>query len=234
MSGTGATVTYWAGRGRAEPLRNLLAAGGLPFENVCLTEANGVAQLADMRASGKLAYDRLPLVEIAGMNLVENFPTAMVIAQQGGLWPAAPADAYAASHVWAACQDARMPLVQFPFHLDKTRVEEEVSGPKGLLGRYLPKWEAQLAAIEGPFFLASPSLADVGVFECLDFLGDVIGAGPLQEALAPFPRVAVNHRAASALGALGQWCEVDRPKLFLPWDQYAASVRTTLEAPINP
>eukprot|EP00966_Prymnesium_polylepis_P213377 4941807-Prymnesium_polylepis.1 len=57
-------VTYWAGRGRCEPLRCILAAGGLEFTQRFLTEATGKQQLATLRASGMLQYDQVPLVEI--------------------------------------------------------------------------------------------------------------------------------------------------------------------------
>ena len=199
-------VTYWAGRGRCEPcdqpspeatnersvncslacllcsaVRCLLAIGGCEFENVFM---KGPDDLAELRATGKLAYDQLPLVEIDGLNLVQGAPSAVYLAQKFNLWPAEPKDQFfagascslhalkltrretlvrvggrahsydlphaqsasCAGHVFAAAQDARGPMVGYPFHLDIAKLTEELSGPKGLLGRFAPKWEGGLSA----------------------------------------------------------------------------------------
>ena len=68
MSGK-ARVTYWAGRGRCEPLRMILAAGGVLMEHNVLTAIDGAQALRALRESGKLAYDQVPLVEIDGLSV---------------------------------------------------------------------------------------------------------------------------------------------------------------------
>eukprot|EP00486_Rosalina_sp_Unknown_P007405 CAMPEP_0201575056 /NCGR_PEP_ID=MMETSP0190_2-20130828/19992_1 /ASSEMBLY_ACC=CAM_ASM_000263 /TAXON_ID=37353 /ORGANISM="Rosalina sp." /LENGTH=54 /DNA_ID=CAMNT_0048004187 /DNA_START=75 /DNA_END=236 /DNA_ORIENTATION=+ len=45
------TVTYWAGRGKAEQSRLLLAAAGVKFQNKFVSKAE---DLAEIRKSGKL------------------------------------------------------------------------------------------------------------------------------------------------------------------------------------
>ena len=222
-------VTYWAGRGRAEPLRNLLAAGNIEFGNTCLPAESGVADLAALRSTGKLAYDQLPLVEIDGVNLAQNFPSAVFIAQKGGLYPAEPVEQFTAGHIWAASQDSRLPMLGFPFHGDKDKIFTEISGEKALIGRFMPKWEALLAKGGGPFFLgAKASFADVGVFEAIDCFQELFGAAKLEEVAAGFPLLRAHYTATKALGRLKVWCEDERPKVFLPPPEYAAAVNTTL------
>ena len=146
----------------------ILAAGGVLMEHNVLTAVDGAQALRELRESGKLAYDQVPLVEIDGLNLVQGTPTAQYIAQRCALWPSTPEAQYRAGAVFAAAQDARAPLVSFPFHGDLGRLQAELSSPRGLWGRYAVKWEAMLAEQK---FLAgdAPSLADVAVYEVLDF-----------------------------------------------------------------
>ena len=74
-------------------MRCILAIGGCKFENVFL---KGPADLADLRAAGKLAYDQVPLVEIDGLNLVQGAPTATYLAQKFNLWPKEPKEQFVA------------------------------------------------------------------------------------------------------------------------------------------
>ena len=235
-----ARVTYWAGRGRCEPLRMLLAAGGVAMEHNLLTTADGYQTLLALRAEGKLAYDQVPLVEMDGLNLVQGTPTAQYIAQRCGLWPATPESQWQAGAVFAAAQDARAPLVSFPFHGDRGRLEAELASPRGLWGRYAVKWEAMLAerrCLAGDAI----SIADVAVYEVLDFahaacaasgLAAVLPTAPspaFDRALASFPRLRALRDAVHGFGRIGQWVEVERPEVFASdWNEYRRSADRTL------
>jgi glutathione S-transferase len=126
-----------------------------------------------------------------------------------------------------------------PGAAEKEKVLQTISGPKALLGRYAPKWEAQLErASGGPFFLgAEPSIADVGVFELLDYFRDVFGSERYQAAFAPFPRLLRLVVEVKQLGRLAEHCDEGR-KAYDTWDEaagahtrwgaYMKAVRTTL------
>lgn len=223
-----ARVTYWAGRGKCEPLRCLLAIGGAAVDNIFLTSA------AEMRAlieAKKLAYDQVPLVEMDGLNLAQALPTAQYIAQRLGLLPTDPKLAYEAASIYASAQDARAPMVSFPFHGDRERTAAELAGKKALLGRYAPKWEAMLGKSGGPYLLgAEPSLADAGVWECLDFQRHIYGTDAFAAAFGAQPRLLAHYEACLDLGSLRAWRDEERPRLFFDdWGEYAATVRATLE-----
>lgn len=225
MALTAATVTYWRGRGRCEPLRVVLACGGVRFVGNYLEKK---ADMDALKASGKLEYDQVPLVEADGLNLVQGTPTAVYLAQGCGLWPEMPKEQYICGHILAATQDARGPLVSFPFHLDEQRCLEELQSPKGLLGRFAPRWEALLG--EGkPYFLgATPSLADCAVYEVLDFVRHVYGEERLKALFGAFPLLLAHHDRVLGLGHMREWRDVGRKEAFLDWPEYAASVRATL------
>ena len=136
-------VTYWAGRGRCEPLRCILAAAGVLVEQRFLDKSSGKAQLARLREEGVLAYDQVPLVEIDGLCLVQGAATAGYLGRRFGLLSTDPREAYTVEQVYAASQDARACLLTFPFAdypeaptaATIARVLSECKGPKGLLGR---------------------------------------------------------------------------------------------------
>lgn len=219
-------VTYWAGRGKAEPLRCILAVAGVEFTNVFLEKK---ADIEKLRSEKKLAFDQVPLVEIDGLNLVQTFPTALYLAETYGLLPAEPKDRYKVGSIVAATHDARSPFVSFPFHGKKDKLMEDVQDKKGLFGRYCGKWEEQLSETDGPYFFDSPTLADVSVFEVMDFFRHVFGEDAMRKSFQTFPRLLALHDAVLNLGRLKTWRDIERPKLFIKdWSEYGQVVIRTL------
>lgn len=220
-------VTYWAGRGRMEPIRCILAAADVTFDSIFLHSKEDFEQLA---AQNKVAYGQVPLVEVDGLCLVQTMPTAVYLAETNGLWPESPRDRMVAGQIVAATQDARGPFLAYPFHLDQKKVLEEIQGEKGLLVRYCATWEAMLEPDRGPYFLQNPSLADICVFEVLDFFRHIFGDDTMRSSLLKFPRVLALHDAVLQMGRLKIWRDEERPKLFIAdWADYAKVVRATLE-----
>lgn len=188
-----------------------------------------------MRASGKLQWDQLPLVQVDGCNLVQCNPTAEYLGRKFGLVPSDPLLAHLCGSVYAASQDARSVLVGMPFKRDGPPSEADFAealagclGAKGMLGRYAPKWEGMLAvAADGPeggaYFLgAKPCIGDIGVFEAVDFFRDVFGVEEFGKAFAPFPRLLAHSAAVRALGNLAAHCDEYR-KCYDTWDGEAHS-----------
>merc|ERR1712086_723492 len=152
MASTAVKVTYWRGRGRAEPLRNIIAAGGETFENSFI---GGRKEMLELVETKKLAYDQVPLVEIDGLDLVQGFPTAVYLGQRFGLYPSDPKKAWITGHIFAASQDARGAIIGFPFSGDAETKLKAFN-----VARYGAKWEGMLSEA-GPFFLgAEASIGD--------------------------------------------------------------------------
>ena len=238
------TVTYWAGRGKCEPLRCVLAAAGVCFTNKFLTLETGKAELQALRAAGTLAYDQVPLVQIDGQDFVQQAPTASYLGRRFNLLPGDALDIFTAESVWASAQDARGPLVGFPFsalplgpgEAERQQILQALLGPRGMVGRYAVKWEAMLGGEGRKWFLGEPSIADVGVFEALDFFRDVYGSDLFEQTFEPFPLLRAHFAAVRRLGRLAEYCDVDRKsydtwdgKAHTKWLEYARAVRTTLD-----
>ena len=71
---------YFSGRGRAETTRWMLAINQIEFKNVAIKDAN---MLAELRNSGKLPFDQMPLLEIDGSNLSQSSAMVRYLARRG-------------------------------------------------------------------------------------------------------------------------------------------------------
>ena len=85
-----ARLHYFKDRGRAETTRWILAIGWIGFENVSVDTAEALAAL---RATGKLPFDQMPLLEIHGLNLSQSSAMIRYLARRGGYYGETDADA---------------------------------------------------------------------------------------------------------------------------------------------
>jgi len=218
-----ARVTYWNGRGRAEPIRFLLAAANIHFDEQHLSKPE---HLTTVRKSGKLMYNQVPLVEIDGMNLVQSGAAARYIARKGGLYPLEARQAYLVDAVYDGVSDFRGAVLSFPFHLDTKKLLETLQAK---IPRYVGKWEQLLQSTDSGFFLhTGASMADIVVFEVINFIEDALNGekGAFEKLFGPYPKVLHLCMLAKRIGQLAMY--VNKRKQ-LPWQQYAAAVRSTLD-----
>ena len=74
---------YFLGRGRAETTRWMLAINQIGFNNIPITTPE---DLIELRSSGKLPFDQMPLLEINGMNLSQSSGMIRYLARIGGFY----------------------------------------------------------------------------------------------------------------------------------------------------
>jgi len=74
-------LTYFNSRGLAELPRLCLAYAGVEYEDVRVEKVD-----EEFKASGKLAFGQVPLLEINGMNLVQSFAIARYLARKFGFY----------------------------------------------------------------------------------------------------------------------------------------------------
>ena len=109
---TAATLTYFRGRGRAETTRWMLAATGVEFTNVPVDTPE---QLADLRASGKLPFDQMPLLEIDDLCLSQSSAMIRFLARRGGMYGASDTDAMWCDLIAGVVADFAEVAMQAPF-----------------------------------------------------------------------------------------------------------------------
>ena len=126
-------LTYFAGWGLAEQTRWMLAAAGVEFSQVALRTH---AEFEELRASGHLLFNQLPLLEIDGLDLTQSQAMVRYVARRhqmdGG---ESLADAAQVDMLCEGVRDARGVVVGFPFAVDPAEYRAEAPAR---LSRHLP------------------------------------------------------------------------------------------------
>ena len=157
-----ATLTYFRGRGRAETTRWMLAATGVQFTNAAIDTPE---ELAALRASGKLPFDQMPLLEIDGLNLSQSSAMVRYLARRAGLYGRSDTDAMWCDLVAGVTADLAETAIQAAF---KPSAEVAVADLQARFAKFGPRIEARIEA-QGSGFCAADQLtfADVVLSEAL-------------------------------------------------------------------
>ncbi len=153
---------YFKGRGRAETTRWMLAVSQINFENVAIETPEALAAL---RATGKLPFDQMPLLEIDGLNLSQSSAMIRYLARRGGYYGETDADALWCDMIAGAVADFAETAMQAAF---QPNVEAAVESLMGRFEKFGPVFEARLAENDTGFCVgASLTFADIVLAESL-------------------------------------------------------------------
>jgi len=173
---------YFKGRGRAETTRWMLAVNEIAFENVAVETPE---DLAALRATGKLPFDQLPLLEIDGLNLSQSTATIRYLARRGGFYEGNDDEALWCDMVAGATADFAEVCLQAPF---QPTAETAAANLRKAFAKFGPRFTARLEANGGDYIAAKrPSFADVVLAEALtgylEWVPDLLGESPALAAL---------------------------------------------------
>ena len=160
----------------------MLAINQIAFENAPVETPKALAAL---RATGKLPFDQMPLLEIDGLNLSQSSAMIRYLARRGGLYGGTDADALWCDMIAGAVADFAETAMQAAFQPTK---EIAVATLLARFGKFGPRLEARLAA-NGAGLCAGSSItfADVVLAEALsayrDWCPDILRETPLLDAL---------------------------------------------------
>lgn len=177
-----ASLTYFRGRGRAETTRWMLAATGLAFTNVAIDTPE---ELAALRATGKLPFDQMPLLEIDGQCLSQSSAMIRYLARRGGLYGTNDTDAMWCDVVAGVVADFAEVALQAAF---KPSVAVAVADLEARFEKFGPRFEARIEE-QGSGFCAADRLtfADVVLAEALssylEWCPDILRDTPRLQAL---------------------------------------------------
>ncbi len=180
---TGMTrLHYFKGRGRAETTRWMMAINQIAFENVPVETPEALAAL---RATGKLPFDQMPLLEIDGLNLSQSSAMIRYLARRGGYYGETDADALWCDMIAGAVADFAETAMQAAFQPTK---EIAIAALQSRFEKFGPRFEARLAENGSGFCTgARVTFADVVLAEALsaylDWCSDILGGTPLLAAL---------------------------------------------------
>jgi len=189
-----AKLTYFAGYGLAEQARWTMAAAGVEWEQVALSEHS---QFLAMKESNQLLFGQLPLLEMDGLKLVQSQSMVRYVARKAGLVGKSPAEEALVDMVCEAVKDARGPVVGFCFNPDPASLQAAMPDTFKKHGpRFEAIFEQNPTFGESPGVLASGlTVADVLVGEMAHEFVEWCGEG----ILVPYPKIAAVRKRILAL-----------------------------------
>ncbi len=179
---TVASLTYFRGRGRAETTRWMLAATGVAFINVAVDTPE---ELAALRASEKLPFDQMPLLEIDGVCLSQSSAMVRYLARRSGLYGANDTDAMWCDMVAGVAADFAEVALQAAF---KPSAAVAIADLEARFEKFGPRFEERIEE-QGSGFCAADRMtfADVVLAEALssylEWCPDILGGTPRLQAM---------------------------------------------------
>ena len=169
---------YFLGRGRAETTRWMLAINQIGFNNMPSTTPE---DLIELRSSGKLPFDQMPLLEINGMNLSQSSGMIRYLARIGGFYGDNDKEALYCDMFAGAITDFAEASMQAAFQPAK---EIAVKMLQERFNKFAPKFELRIKENGNDFCVGNKiSFADVMLAEALsaykEWIHDLLKNTPL-------------------------------------------------------
>lgn len=209
---------YFKGRGRAETSRWMLAVNDIPFQNCPLATSEDFAAL---KATGKLLFNQLPLLEIDGKNLTQSTAIIRYLACKGDFYGDTADDRLMCDMVAGATADFAEAALQYAF-LPTREVGIKVASRS--YQKFAPRFEEVLSKNGGVYMVGSKlSFADVLLTEALsnyhEISPELFDATPLLNRLRMY--VISQPGISNYLASSNRW--------RMPDDQYVIDVARVLE-----
>ena len=169
---------YFLGRGRAETTRWMLAINQISFKNIPVTTPE---ELIELRSSGKLPFDQMPLLEINGMNLSQSSGMIRYLSRIGGFYGDNDKEALYCDMFAGAITDFAEASMQAAFQPSK---EIAVKILQERFNKFAPKFELRIKENGNNFCVGNKiSFADVMLAEALsaykEWIHDLLKNTPL-------------------------------------------------------
>ena len=201
-----AKLHYFKGRGRAETTRWMLAVNRIPFENIAIETPEALAAL---RASGKLPFDQMPLLELDGLKLSQSSAMIRYLARRGDLYGHDDTEALWCDMIAGAVADFAETAIQAAF---QPSTEIATTSMRTRFAKFGPCFEARLVSNGGDFCVGNRlSFADVVLAEALtsymEWLPNLLSETPHLKDLQS--RVLNQDGIASYLGSEQRYPKAD-------------------------
>mgnify|MGYP001247455412 FL=1 len=216
-----AKLHYFKGRGRAETTRWMLAINNIDFINISLEDYN---DFDDLKASGKLPFNQLPLLELDDLKLSQSSAMISFLARRGDLYGKTNEDAVRCDMLVGAVGDFNVPAMQFTFKAHKDEASRDLDESLKKFGKH---FEFILTQNEGEFLVGQKlSVADIIMAESLtsfiEFCPACLNNYPLLKQLQE--KVVSEHNINEYLNSSNRW--------RLPDEQYIIDIARVLCRPL--
>mmetsp|Transcript_125445 Transcript_125445/g.267833 ORF Transcript_125445/g.267833 Transcript_125445/m.267833 type:complete len:233 (-) Transcript_125445:87-785(-) len=227
-----AKLYYFHGRGKSQQSRWVLAAAGIPFENVCLSTSK---EIATLRGGAKLTYNQVPMLEIEGMRLSQSMAIVRHASRLGGLEGKTPSECARVDEILEGISDARGAMISFPFQQEPIPC---VNAHLGSVQKYFPVFE-ELIRINGsaPFAVGVDlTVADILLAELVESTREMVesvsnAAKATQLVHDPFPNLRALHAHVLSLPRIKEFMSSPNWFPFPAGDvgrRYVRNVQTVL------
>ena len=216
-----AKLYYFKGRGRAETTRWMLAINNIDFINISLEDYN---DFDNLKASGKLPFNQLPLLELDDLKLSQSSAMISFLARRGDLYGTTDAEAVGCDMLVGAVGDFNVPAMQFAFKADKDEASRDLDDSLKKFGKH---FEFILTKNEGEFLVGQKlSVADIIMGESLtsfiEFSPNCLNNYPQLKQLQE--KVVSEHNMKEYLNSGNRW--------RLPDEQYVIDIARVLCRPL--
>ncbi|KAL7673609.1 hypothetical protein ACOME3_008462 [Neoechinorhynchus agilis] len=170
-----AVLHYFDGRGRAEIIRLTMAASGISWTEKHIITAD---DMDNLRASGKLLFNQVPLLEYDGCNLVQSDAIVRCIAKENNLIGCCGGKSKnccsgtTVDMLYCGTRDfLDMSFLSYFFK----PCQEVIEGAKTkAIPKYLPVYEKVLEKSKSGYLVGDQlTIADIGLFEVLLWINEL-------------------------------------------------------------
>ncbi|NWR61165.1 GSTA3 transferase, partial [Bucorvus abyssinicus] len=215
-------LTYFNGRGRMEPVRWLLAAAGVEFEEIFLETRE---QYEKLIKDGVLLFQQVPLVEIDGMKMVQTRAILSYIAGKYNLYGKDLKDRALIDMYVEGITDLMQMILMFPFSPPEAREKNLDSIKEKAINRYFPVFEKVLKQHGQDFLVGNKfSWADVQLTEAILAVEEKIPA-----VLSAFPQLQAFKIRMSNMPTIKKFLQPGSPRKPPPDEHYVETVLKTFK-----
>uniref|UniRef100_A0A8C3GR15 glutathione transferase n=1 Tax=Cairina moschata TaxID=8855 RepID=A0A8C3GR15_CAIMO len=210
-------LTYINGRGRMEPVRWLLAAAGVEFEENFVETKE---QLEKLIKGGDLLFQQVPMVEIDGMKMVQTRAILSYIAGKYNLYGKDLKERALIDMYVEGITDLMQMVMMFPFTPAEAKAKNLASIEEKATKRYFPVFEKILKQ-HGQDFLVGNRLswADVQLLEAILAVEEKVPA-----VLSGFPQLQAFKTKMSNVPTIKKFLQPGSARKPPPDENYVALV----------
>ncbi|NXL62644.1 GSTA3 transferase, partial [Chordeiles acutipennis] len=215
-------LTYFNGRGRMEPVRWLLAAAGVEFEEIFLETRE---QYEKLIKDGVLMFQQVPLVEIDGMKMVQTRAILSYIAGKYNLYGKDLKERALIDMYVEGIADLMQMILVFPFSPPEAKEKNLDSIKERATNRYFPVFEKVLKQHGQDFLVGNKfSWADVQLTEAILAVEEKIPA-----VLSGFPQLQAFKVRMSNMPTIKKFLQPGSPRKPPPDERYVETVLKVLK-----
>ncbi|XP_060091103.1 glutathione S-transferase 3-like [Heteronotia binoei] len=214
---------YFDGRGKMEPIRWLLAASGVEFEEEFLDTRE---QYEKLLQDGDLLFQQVPMVEIDGMKMVQSRAILHYIAAKHNLYGKDLKERALIDMYVEGTTDLMGLILMYPFLSPEDKKKQLVTIIEKATKRYFPVYEKVLKDHGQDYLVGNQfSWADIHLLEAILMVEE-----KACDVLSEFPQLQVFKAKISNIPTIKKFLEPGSQRKPVPDDRYVETVRRVLQA----